>query len=467
LGRNGPAQGSINIVLVPSNFNGDMDLFRAKSDELYAEFQRHTPIAADGGLVNVWRVMQEATGYGPAQPSSYCGFYGMGTRMDCERCLYCDTTKAKTLAAYCDFGFASTVIVLHNSDIYGGVGYTEEGVGTVSTVQLAGLIAVHELGHSLFRLGDEYTYGFRGSGLGLRGFGFGVARRGGSNLAPLRYSESTQVWPNCAATSMCVPWAPMLGQNGVSCRPGCAASRYWISEFSIMEALGTDRFYEVLALVFSTRFVVLGGFVDCGRVLRRATGGCSAAANECRAAHTLTLSHPHLQSPSQEVNERLTCCAFSRLVQRFPAYCVPRYGTASALQQVCDTAFGKIPGAAPGATSQWVQQPTRVTLRLEAGEWRETARRALPAGPFLPQDLRGSAPSGAAGTLTVRLAVDCACGKAGAAVASFVAQQSIDVPPVAIGAQSAGAALGHDALRAVDAITLVLACDVPVTVALA
>ena len=159
LGRNGPAQGSINIVLVPSNFNGDMDLFRAKSDELYAEFQRHTPIAADGGLVNVWRVMQEATGYGPAQPSSYCGFYGMGTRMDCERCLYCDTTKAKTLAAYCDFGFASTVIVLHNSDIYGGVGYTEEGVGTVSTARLAGLIAVHELGHSLFRLGDEYTYG--------------------------------------------------------------------------------------------------------------------------------------------------------------------------------------------------------------------------------------------------------------------------------------------------------------------
>ncbi len=49
------------------------------------------------------------------------------------------------------------ILVVHNDPTYGGSGGT---VGTVSIDSSAPQIAVHELGHSLFSLGDEYVAGW-------------------------------------------------------------------------------------------------------------------------------------------------------------------------------------------------------------------------------------------------------------------------------------------------------------------
>ena len=47
----------------------------------------------------------------------------------------------------------------HNCHPYGGAGYAEENIAVISTHEVGPSLAVYELGHSLFELGDEYTYG--------------------------------------------------------------------------------------------------------------------------------------------------------------------------------------------------------------------------------------------------------------------------------------------------------------------
>jgi len=104
---------------------------------------------------------------------------------------------------------------VENSGTYGGAGYTSSDVATTSINSSAPLVAVHEIGHSLFNLGDEYTSG-----------------------------TATPSKPNCDYAG-CAKWQDMLGYNGVSCTAGnCAGGSYSASENTIMKAL-SYQFEEV------------------------------------------------------------------------------------------------------------------------------------------------------------------------------------------------------------------------------
>lgn len=88
---------------------------------------------------------------------SFCNFgcYGI------DRLLCCNVMKAKTLARKCFYAQANLqTIVIHNDSKYGGAGYSFDNVATTSIHPYAGKVAVHELGHSLFELADEYTSGW-------------------------------------------------------------------------------------------------------------------------------------------------------------------------------------------------------------------------------------------------------------------------------------------------------------------
>ena len=51
------------------------------------------------------------------------------------------------------------IVVIQNNYKYGGSGYISQNIGTTSRNEAGSHVAVHELGHSLFELGDEYTSG--------------------------------------------------------------------------------------------------------------------------------------------------------------------------------------------------------------------------------------------------------------------------------------------------------------------
>jgi hypothetical protein len=88
--------------------------------------------------------------------SSFCHYNCDGI----ERLLCCDKATARNLANSC-FPERSTLqtIVIHNNDKYGGAGYYDSNMAVISTNRVGPKLAVHELGHSLFEFGDEYTYG--------------------------------------------------------------------------------------------------------------------------------------------------------------------------------------------------------------------------------------------------------------------------------------------------------------------
>lgn len=78
---------------------------------------------------------------------------------DIERLLCVNTFQARLFAGTAPFGF-DQVVALANSSKYGGAGYSSSDIGTAAAGNSsAAEIVIHELGHSMGDLADEYTYG--------------------------------------------------------------------------------------------------------------------------------------------------------------------------------------------------------------------------------------------------------------------------------------------------------------------
>lgn len=77
-----------------------------------------------------------------------------------ERLLCVNVNKALTAARLGVSTDVDQVIAVANSTKYGGAGYPSSNLGTVAGGNISATqIAIHELGHSLGNLADEYTYG--------------------------------------------------------------------------------------------------------------------------------------------------------------------------------------------------------------------------------------------------------------------------------------------------------------------
>lgn len=120
--------------------------------------------------------------------SSFCDYDCGGIR----RLLCCNLDITKDLRSKCfpNAGENVQTIVIHNDYEYGGAGYYYDNVATLSINEYGPLVAVHELGHSMFELGDEYPYG-----------------------------NGNDYSPNCDSTG-CSKWKDLVDQNVASCLPG-------------------------------------------------------------------------------------------------------------------------------------------------------------------------------------------------------------------------------------------------------
>jgi len=195
---------AVNIMLVPSGFGGDMAKFANRARWVYSKFNDYPPTAAEHTpLLNVWYVPVDV----PGDNGNMCYF----NCNNIQRLLCChNIEKIKQHSkTHCGTGYVFNVIVIHNSEQYGGAGYTHAGVGTTSLADAAPNVAVHELGHSLFRLGDEYTY-----------------------------QQIGDTAPNCDNAG-CPKWADMIGKFGTTCAPNaCAGGRYFSDGDTMMKYTG-------------------------------------------------------------------------------------------------------------------------------------------------------------------------------------------------------------------------------------
>ena len=78
-----------------------------------------------------------------------CVYYGRG--------IGCDATIIRAVAAAWNY---DTVVVIHNSNVYGG-GVNSHGIAATyrNVNEWARHVALHEMGHSVANLADEYSYG--------------------------------------------------------------------------------------------------------------------------------------------------------------------------------------------------------------------------------------------------------------------------------------------------------------------
>ncbi|WP_433266049.1 M64 family metallopeptidase [Actinosynnema sp. CS-041913] len=148
------------------------------------------------------------------------GFWCQGRDVNTERLLCVNQTKATQFGALAPQ--ADQVIALGNTTKYGGAG---GGVATASGANAqAGQIAVHELGHSIGELADEYDYPYD------------------------RYTGSDPVEPNTTNDPTGAKWSRYLGQPSpdggvVGAYEGSRYYKFGLyrpTENSIMRTLGRE-----------------------------------------------------------------------------------------------------------------------------------------------------------------------------------------------------------------------------------
>lgn len=172
--RNGDPATKLNVVMIGDGYTAQQqETFRADAAEKWREISAVEPYATYRKLFNVWAVSAASpqSGVSGDPDKATVRHTALGSYFWCdgvERLLCVDEKAVERYAAKAPQ--ADLVIVVANSTKYGGAGYNDvtsavgyEGIATVAGGNAkSGQIAVHETGHSLGKLADEYAYGGQG-----------------------------------------------------------------------------------------------------------------------------------------------------------------------------------------------------------------------------------------------------------------------------------------------------------------
>ncbi|MEU8567297.1 M64 family metallopeptidase [Streptomyces pathocidini] len=168
--ENGPSADKLDIVVVGDGYTeAQLARFRVDAKEKWQDITGVEPYTTYQDLFNVWAVdaVSAESGVSGDPSRDVVRDTALGSSFWCgdiERLLCVDTDKVDSYVA--EAPEADLVLVVANTAKYGGAGYNDvsselgyDGIATVAGGnELSGQIAVHETGHSLGRLADEYTY---------------------------------------------------------------------------------------------------------------------------------------------------------------------------------------------------------------------------------------------------------------------------------------------------------------------
>jgi hypothetical protein len=196
----------VNLVFVPSGFEMESrETWQAQVEKTFEPFGKTNMFSSSNAQFNAFYV--EAID----QPS----FCWLNCR-NIPRLMCCDLGIGHDVAGKCvPAGATRQVIVIHNDAAYGGAGYNSAQMATASIHPLAKLVALHEIGHSLFNFGDEYN------------------------------GNSRDNYANCDVAG-CSKWSDLIGNQkvariygSVSCNLGyCHQGQYYTGQDSFMNGLG-------------------------------------------------------------------------------------------------------------------------------------------------------------------------------------------------------------------------------------
>ncbi|MGW1104612.1 M64 family metallopeptidase [Streptomyces sp. NPDC002540] len=175
----GPTDDRLDVVIIGDGYTADQqDDFHADATAKWADITALEPYRSYQGLFNVWTVdaVSRDSGISGDPGTDTARDTALGSYFWCadtERLICTDIDKVAAYAAKAPA--ADLVVVIANSTKYGGAGYSGlqaegypfDGVSTLSSDNASsGLIAAHEIGHSVGLLDDEYTYDAYGTWTG-------------------------------------------------------------------------------------------------------------------------------------------------------------------------------------------------------------------------------------------------------------------------------------------------------------
>ena len=174
LHRTGATDERLDLVFVGDGYTaGQQEDFHKDAEAKWADVTAIEPYKSSTDKMNVWTVdaVSNESGVSGDPSQDVVKDTALGSYFWCdgmERLLCADLDKVNTYAAKAPA--ADIVVVVSNSGKYGGAGYNRltgypfDGVSTLSSDNSeSGLIAVHEMAHSIGRLADEYDYGQSGT----------------------------------------------------------------------------------------------------------------------------------------------------------------------------------------------------------------------------------------------------------------------------------------------------------------
>jgi hypothetical protein len=221
----------LNMVLVGSHFN-DHDTWKSAAEAKAASLAQFDQFGALNDQFNLFYV-DELTDLGCA---FNCG--GVG-RMMC-----CDFPGSIEVASRCAFTSDTLyVLAIFESEQYGGSGGPGFRYAAVTNGDGTDMLTLHELGHSMFMLADEYDY-----------------------------SGSDSRWSNCEDRPGCPAWADLIAHGGfpeVGCEEdptatesghrGCRDNEYMVAQRSVMNELSVRKMGEANNRLSCCTFFVYSG----------------------------------------------------------------------------------------------------------------------------------------------------------------------------------------------------------------
>ena len=164
---NGPTANRIDLVWIGDGFTeADLPSWPALAVTGYQELFLYEPFTRYQEYFNVHRVdvISPESGVDNDPDEGIDRETALDMRFWCsgiERLLCINTTKAYQMASFAPD--VDQIAAVANSTKYGGAGYSGAEIGTYSGFNGAAVdVFIHELGHSLGNLADEYTYSTNG-----------------------------------------------------------------------------------------------------------------------------------------------------------------------------------------------------------------------------------------------------------------------------------------------------------------
>ncbi|MCB9682704.1 MAG: hypothetical protein H6733_14660 [Alphaproteobacteria bacterium] len=165
----GPSDRRLDLVFFSEGYaDGEQARFDADVDRVVDHMTSVEPWATYQGMLNTWKVWLPSADSGiDPSPDQDVADTVFGCHYNCalggqavSRLICCDEETVLDVIDS-EAPFADGVMVLANADTYGGSGgatYSVAAMGDPASLQ----VAVHELGHTLIGLWDEYPYGLEG-----------------------------------------------------------------------------------------------------------------------------------------------------------------------------------------------------------------------------------------------------------------------------------------------------------------